>query len=193
MPDIALPTNANIPQNSVQAQPWSMEDRLIWADLEAAGIEPDLYPSPNWNERVGCQIADMVVMHYTDMEFLPSMERLLSPEVKVSTHFIIRRDGTLGALVPVQKRAWHSGQSDFGGRPDVNSFSVGIDLVFVPQVDRKYTERQYLTLRVLLRALQQRLGFAKDHVVGHEDIAMPRGRKQDPGPAFDWVRVKRWL
>lgn len=170
-----------------------MLDRLIWTDLEDQGIETFLFPSPNWNERVGCQQPDMVVMHYTDMEFEPSMERLLSPEVKVSTHFIIRRDGRLGALVPVLKRAWHSGVSQFRGREDVNSFSVGIDLVFVPGTDKKYTPSQYKTLRHLLQVLQRRLEFSKDRVVGHEDVAVPPGRKQDPGPQFEWAKVREWM
>jgi len=106
-------------------------------------------------------------------------------DLRVSSHFLVRRDGTLLQFVPCTQRAWHAGPSCWNGVERCNDFSVGIELEGTD--DTPYEEAQYATLGALLDALRAR--YPIDDVVGHSDIAP--GRKTDPGPAFDWSRVRR--
>jgi AmpD protein len=102
--------------------------------------------------------------------------------VRVSAHFLIRRDGAIIQFVPCSKRAWHAGVSSWQGRSACNDFSLGIEVEgsdFVP-----FTERQYVALVRLTRLLRR--SYPLRAVVGHSDIAP--GRKTDPGPYFDWKR-----
>ncbi|MDH2916706.1 MAG: 1,6-anhydro-N-acetylmuramyl-L-alanine amidase AmpD [Gallionella sp.] len=102
--------------------------------------------------------------------------------VKVSSHFLIRRDGRIIQFVPCRRRAWHAGVSEWRGRTRCNDFSIGIELEgsdFVP-----FESPQYLALAKLTRLLK-RIYPIRD-IVGHSDIAP--GRKTDPGPFFDWDR-----
>jgi len=105
--------------------------------------------------------------------------------LRVSAHFVIRRDGELLQFVPCGKRAWHAGVSSWQGRERCNDFSVGIELEGTDA--RPYRAAQYTMLARLLKALYRR--YAIRYVVGHSDIAP--GRKTDPGPAFDWSRLAR--
>ena len=105
--------------------------------------------------------------------------------LKVSSHFFIRRDGELLQFISCLNRAWHAGISSFQGRERCNDFSVGIELEGTDT--EAFEVAQYNTLNVLLRDLQKT--YAIDHVTGHSNIAP--GRKTDPGPYFDWTRVKR--
>lgn len=105
--------------------------------------------------------------------------------LRVSAHFVIRRDGELLQFVPCTMRAWHAGVSSWQGRERCNDFSVGIELEGTDAV--RYRAAQYTMLARLLKALYRR--YAMRHVVGHSDIAP--GRKTDPGPVFDWDRLAR--
>ena len=105
--------------------------------------------------------------------------------LRVSAHFLIRRDGALVQFVPCGQRAWHAGESAWRGRPRCNDFSIGIELEGADDV--AYTATQYTMLGGLVRALRRRYPIAD--VVGHSDIAP--GRKTDPGRAFDWTRLER--
>jgi N-acetyl-anhydromuramoyl-L-alanine amidase len=107
--------------------------------------------------------------------------------LRVSSHFLIRRDGTLLQFVPSLKRAWHAGASSWRGRERCNDFSVGIELEGTDSTP--YAPAQYTMLARLLKALAKRHPIA--HVVGHSDVAP--GRKTDPGPAFDWPRLTRLI
>lgn len=102
--------------------------------------------------------------------------------VRVSSHFLVRRDGQVIQFVPCNKRAWHAGVSTWRGRSRCNDFSIGIELEgsdFEP-----FTERQYAALERLTRRLRRTYPIVD--VVGHSDIAPER--KTDPGPFFDWQR-----
>ena len=101
-------------------------------------------------------------------------------ELKVSTHFFIRRGGEMIQLVPCAKRAWHAGTSSWRGRERCNDVSVGVELEGAD--DQAYTDLQYSRLARLLRDLRRRYPIVD--IVGHADIAP--GRKTDPGPSFDW-------
>lgn len=105
-------------------------------------------------------------------------------QLKVSSHFFIRRDGSLIQFVPCNQRAWHAGVSAWKGRERCNDFSVGIELEG-SDVDA-FEAAQYITLSNLLSALKQ--AYPISDVVGHSDIAP--GRKTDPGPYFDWAQIK---
>jgi AmpD protein len=99
--------------------------------------------------------------------------------MRVSAHFLIRRDGELVQFVPVARRAWHAGASCWRGRSRCNDFSVGIELEGTEEAP--FEDAQYATLIGLL----QELGLPQ--IAAHSDIAP--GRKTDPGPQFDWPRV----
>ncbi len=107
--------------------------------------------------------------------------------LRVSAHFLIRRDGALVQFVACGDRAWHAGASRWKGRERCNDFSIGIELEGTDA--RPYTAKQYARLAVLVRRLAERWPIAD--VAGHSDVAP--GRKTDPGPAFDWKRFARLL
>ena len=107
--------------------------------------------------------------------------------IRVSAHFLIRRDGELVQFVPCSKRAWHAGESLWKGRTRCNDFSVGVELEGTGEVS--YTDAQYDRLAALTRALKERYGIAD--IAGHSDLAP--GRKRDPGPSFDWKRYRAML
>ena len=107
--------------------------------------------------------------------------------VNVSSHFLIRRDGTLLQFVSTLERAWHAGVSSFGGREACNDFSIGIELEGTD--DLPFEPAQYASLDLLTVTLLNR--FAITHIVGHDEIAP--GRKTDPGPCFDWALYQQGL
>jgi AmpD protein len=106
--------------------------------------------------------------------------------MEVSAHLLIRRDGELVQFVPFTERAWHAGESHFRGRTRCNDFSIGIELEGVD--DTPYDERQYQVVPAVLRAVSQAYpGISPRELAGHCDVSP--GRKSDPGPAFDWLRL----
>jgi len=104
--------------------------------------------------------------------------------LRVSAHFLIRRDGSLIQYVPTDKRAWHAGVSSWNGCERCNDLSIGVELEGADDVP--FAEPQYETLARLTRDLQARYGILD--LAGHSDIAP--GRKTDPGPWFDWARFR---
>jgi N-acetyl-anhydromuramoyl-L-alanine amidase len=103
--------------------------------------------------------------------------------VRVSAHYLVRRDGTLVQFVPCMLRAWHAGESAWRGRVRCNDFSIGVEIEGADDI--AYEPMQYTTLGRLTRALRRRYPIVD--IVGHSDIAP--GRKTDPGSAFDWMRL----
>ena len=111
-------------------------------------------------------------------------------QLTVSAHFLIERDGGVTQFVSCAERAWHAGVSSFAGRENCNDFSIGIELEGTD--DLPFTDAQYQALveltRQLLRAYPQ---MSVERICGHSDIAP--GRKTDPGPCFDWPRLRAGL
>jgi AmpD protein len=107
--------------------------------------------------------------------------------LRVSAHFLVRRDGGLIQFVPCGQRAWHAGASSWKGRQRCNDFSVGIELEGGDE--HPFEPVQYEVLARLIAALRRRYPIAD--IAGHSDIAP--GRKTDPGPHFDWPRLHRLL
>jgi len=106
--------------------------------------------------------------------------------LEVSAHALVRRDGELVQFVPLTQRAWHAGESCFRGRQRCNDFSIGIELE--GEDETPYDARQYATLTRLLRAIMHAYpAISAREIAAHSDIAP--GRKTDPGPAFDWLRL----
>jgi N-acetyl-anhydromuramoyl-L-alanine amidase len=157
--------------------------------------------SPNQDDRpVGTQVS-LVVLHCIS---LPpgqyggdAIERLftnrLDPDahpyfkeiegLKVSCHFVVRRDGEVVQFVPVARRAWHAGVSSWRGRERCNDFSVGVELEGTEE--EPFTDRQYAALASLLNRLRRTLPIRD--IAAHSDVAP--GRKTDPGAHFDWARL----
>lgn len=104
--------------------------------------------------------------------------------LRVSSHFLIRRDGDVTQFVPCAKRAWHAGVSQWRGRERCNDFSVGIELEGTDEIP--FEDAQYVRLEDLIAVLRGLYPIAD--IVGHADVAP--GRKTDPGPAFQWNRIK---
>ncbi|HEY3808893.1 MAG TPA: 1,6-anhydro-N-acetylmuramyl-L-alanine amidase AmpD [Steroidobacteraceae bacterium] len=108
----------------------------------------------------------------------------------VSAHVVIRRSGEPTQYVPFGARAWHAGRSCYGQREACNDFSIGIELEGTDQIE--YTDAQYASLAQLIAALCDSYPtLSRERLVGHSDIAP--GRKTDPGPAFDWPRLRLLL
>lgn len=148
-------------------------------------------PSPNWDERT--LPVSMVVLHYTGLPTAQeALERMCDPQAKVSAHYMIDEDGTVTRLVDEDKRAWHAGRSYWRGISDINSASVGIELVN-PGHEwgyRPFPEAQMEALIPLLAAILDRHGIDPANVVGHSDVAP--ARKDDPGELFDWKLLGRY-
>lgn len=164
--------------------------------------------SPNCDERPGGASPELVVVHGISLPpgryGGPWIERLftntLPPDadpyfatvhhLRVSSHVLIGRDGTLTQYVPFNLRAWHAGPSYWRGRGACNDFSIGIEIEGAD--DEPYEDPQYTTLAQLIAALQRAYpSLADGWIAGHSDISP--GRKTDPGPAFDWTRLEREL
>ena len=158
--------------------------------------------SPNCDERAEGTAVELLVIHNISLPpgefggrgiidlFTNKLDPAAHPyyraiaALKVSAHFLIRRDGELLQFVPCGKRAWHAGESSWRGRTRCNDFSIGIELEGAD--DMPFEEAQYARLAELRRALTEKYAIAD--VVGHADIAP--GRKTDPGPCFEWARLK---
>ena len=145
-------------------------------------------PSPNFDERT--LPVSMIVLHYTGMpDAEGALDRLTSPEAKVSCHYLVDEDGSIFRLVDEAKRAWHAGKSRWRGVTDVNSASVGIEIVNPGHEFgyRNFTDEQLAALIPLVSDIKERHGVGRGNVVGHSDVAP--ARKEDPGSCS---RGMRW-
>jgi N-acetylmuramoyl-L-alanine amidase len=132
----------------------------------------------------------MLVLHYTGMKDARSaLTRLCDPEARVSAHYMIDEDGTIYALVDEEFRAWHAGMAFWRGDRDINSRSIGIELVNPGHEFgyRAFPAAQMESLSELSRSILSRHPIPPRNIVGHSDIAP--ARKRDPGEKFDWA----WL
>jgi len=164
--------------------------------------KPDrIVDSPNQDERPAGSEISLLVVHSIS---LPpgeyggdAIERLFTSRLdpaahpyfreiaglRVSSHFLIRRDGELLQFVPIERRAWHAGASSWRGRERCNDFSIGVELEGSDAGE--FTDAQYLRLTALVQALKAALPLRD--IAAHSDVAP--GRKTDPGPGFDWPRL----
>jgi AmpD protein len=160
-------------------------------------------PSPNFGPRPSAASIDLVVVHsislppgqyggdevsalftnQLDWDAHPYFEQIRG--LQVSAHFFIRRGGELWQFVDCDARAWHAGRSHWRGRDECNDDSIGVELEGLE--GERFEAAQYETLTSLCAALAQR--YPITHIAGHEHVAP--GRKQDPGPGFDWARLRQ--
>lgn len=173
-------------------------------EIDAQGIAHpcEIILSPNTDERPAGTSIDMIVIHNISLPpnqfggpgiiqlFTNRLDAHEHPyyaqigHLKVSSHFLIRRQGELIQFASCLQRAWHAGVSSWQGRERCNDFSIGIELEGSDGC--AFNDVQYSTLQGLLEALKQR--YPIKHIVGHSDIAP--GRKTDPGPFFDWQKIQ---
>ncbi|HUA53589.1 MAG TPA: N-acetylmuramoyl-L-alanine amidase [Candidatus Sulfotelmatobacter sp.] len=148
------------------------------------------HPSPNFGPRPTDAAIDLLILHYTGMQSAEAaIARLCDRAAAVSAHYVIDEDGTVYRLVDERERAWHAGVSAWQGRGDVNSFSVGIELVN-PGHEwgyRAFPAAQLAACAQLSRAIVKRHAIPASRVLGHSDVAP--ARKQDPGERFDWAHL----
>lgn len=147
-------------------------------------------PSPNFDVRA--LPVTMAVLHYTGMaDAAAAIDWLINPAAKVSAHYVVAEDGQVFALVDEADRAWHAGRSWWRGITDINSASVGIEIVNPGHEFgyRPFPVQQMDAVEALLSGIVARHGIAPAMVVGHSDIAP--ARKDDPGELFDWPRLAR--
>jgi N-acetylmuramoyl-L-alanine amidase len=148
-------------------------------------------PSPNHDSRDGAAI-DMLLLHYTGMASgQAALDRLCDPAAKVSAHYTIAEDGTVYAMVPEDRRAWHAGVAHWAGASDINGRSIGIELIN-PGHDfgyRAFAEAQIAALIPLCHSILVRHPIPSARVLGHSDVAP--ARKQDPGELFPWARLAK--
>jgi N-acetylmuramoyl-L-alanine amidase len=148
-------------------------------------------PSPNQDDR-GTAAIDMLVLHYTGMKTAEAaLARLCDSSAKVSAHYTVDEDGTVYAHVPEVLRAWHAGVSCWAGATDINSRSIGIELVN-PGHDygyRDFSDAQIEALIALCHGILARHPIPSARVLAHSDVAP--ARKEDPGERFPWERLAR--
>lgn len=180
-----------------------MAQRRVWQDGWWAGAKPR--PSPNFGARPAGMVVTLAVVHSISLPpgvftgnsvqrlFLNQLDWDAHPyfqgirDLQVSAHFFIRRGGRMLQFVSCDQRAWHAGASSWRGRSNCNDWSIGIEL---EGLEGDFFEAaQYLQLLRLLAALRRH--YPLTEVVGHEHVAPVR--KADPGPGFDWKRLKRGL
>jgi N-acetylmuramoyl-L-alanine amidase len=148
-------------------------------------------PSPNHDARDGAAI-DMLVLHYTGMASgAAAIDRLCDPAAKVSAHYTIDEDGTVYAMVPEASRAWHAGVAHWAEASNINSRSIGIELVNPGHEFgyRAFPEEQIAALTTLCHSILVRHPIASARVLGHSDVAP--ARKEDPGELFPWMRLAK--
>jgi N-acetyl-anhydromuramoyl-L-alanine amidase len=161
--------------------------------------------SPNCDDRPAGAVIDLLVVHAISLPpgefggaaiealFLNELNPTQHPYyagiagLRVSAHFLIRRNGAIVQFVPCIKRAWHAGASSWRGRSRCNDFSVGIELEGAEDVP--FETPQYDAAAKLTHALA--IAYPIAEIVGHSDIAP--GRKTDPGASFDWARFRASL
>jgi len=145
-------------------------------------IQGEWLPSPNFDERR----PGFVILHHTSSDTAARAIRILTdPASRVSAHYVIGRDGRLVQLVEERLRAWHAGDSRWGGNADVNSSSIGIELDNTGA--EPFPEPQITALLALLSGLRERYRIPAANVIGHGDVAP--GRKVDPSRYFPWKRL----
>jgi AmpD protein len=174
--------------------------------LDDAGLLPAAryIPSPNFDARPDGSLIELLVIHNISLPpgqfggpgiielFTNQLDPNAHPyyrqiaDARVSSHFLIRRDGELIQFVSAIRRAWHAGQSEWHGRVRCNDFSIGVELEGAD--DQAFADGQYATLARLVPVLRRK--YPIQDCVGHSDIASPSGRKTDPGPHFSWTRLR---
>jgi N-acetylmuramoyl-L-alanine amidase len=152
-----------------------------------SSVVSDVIPSANHGDRAKDRATDMIVLHYTGMpDAEGALARLCTAGTDVSAHYVVLEDGRVVQCVPEARRAWHAGASSWAGEEDINSCSIGVEIVN-PGHDWGYPEfplRQIAAVIALCRGIMLRRNVPLHRVLGHSDVAP--ARKKDPGEKFPW-------
>jgi N-acetylmuramoyl-L-alanine amidase len=153
-----------------------------------SSVVADVIPSGNYGERRNSRAPDMIVLHYTGMaDGRMAVHRLTTVGTEVSAHYIVLEDGRIIQSVSESHRAWHAGASAWAGETDINTCSIGVEIINgghdygLPA----YPLRQIAAVIALCKGIMIRRNIPRHRVVGHSDISP--GRKQDPGEKFPWA------
>lgn len=184
-----------------------MQHAATFQVIEGQLIGARQIASPNYNARPVHSEIELLVVHnislppsqfgggYIEQFFQNELDWSLHPYfqtiqgMQVSTHLLILRSGEVLQFVNFNQRAWHSGRSTYLGKKECNDYSIGIELE--GSDDLPFQEIQYQVLAQVVTVLQAAYPKLLQHVAGHSDIA--RGRKTDPGPYFDWLKIRRLI
>lgn len=160
-----------------------------------SGFSPDhrgaeVRLSPNFGARREGMRPDCLILHYTGMETGMAAENwLCAPESEVSAHYLVHEDGRVVQMVRESDRAWHAGRASWKGLSDVNSFSIGIEIVNAGPLAGfpDFPDEQVTALAALCRDICARHPIPPERILAHSDVAP--GRKIDPGERFPWAKL----
>ena len=154
------------------------------------GVKARVHPSPNHSARAEGVPIDMLILHYTGMEDAETaLQRLCDPRAEVSAHYLVYEDGRILQCVPESRRAWHAGKSYWKGERDINSRSIGIEIVN-PGHDGGYPDFPDVQIGAVIELSKDICGRHSIQpwmVLAHSDVAPDR--KMDPGEKFPWDRL----
>lgn len=172
-------------------------------DAPDCPLVAELRPSPNHGERIGCAAPDMILLHYTGAPAGDAraawlrdpggqaLAWLADPASCVSAHYLVHEDGRIVQLVSEARRAWHAGAASWRGEKDINSRSIGIEIVNLGHEAGlpDFPAAQIAAVTALCRSAMARHAIAPERVLAHSDVAP--GRKVDPGERFPWDALAR--
>jgi len=186
MPLGSSPFNGSDPKRQ-RALPIPRTSAGVTTFTPDSSIVSDVIPSANYGDRAKGRLPDMIVLHYTGMPDVEgAITQLCSAGTDVSAHYIVLEDGRIVQSVPETRRAWHAGVSSWSGEDDINSCSIGVEIVNRGH-DWGYPDfpsRQIAAVTALCRGIMLRRGVSSHRVLGHSDVAP--ARKKDPGEKFPW-------
>lgn len=163
-------------------------DNLALINADYAGAMLD--PSPNFGVRRDGRSPQFLILHYTGMETSQAaLDILKDPVRELSAHYLVHEDGSVVQMVSERARAWHAGKSVWKGQADINSASIGIEIVNAGELQDfpAYSNAQITSVIELCKDICTRHSIRPEHVLAHSDIAPTR--KKDPGVNFPWKRL----
>lgn len=152
-----------------------------------SSVAEETHQSPNHHQRRAGRRPDMLLLHYTGMPTgADALARLCDPASEVSAHYLVFENGRVLQLVPESRRAWHAGTGSWDGETDINSCSIGIEIVYPGHEGGlpPFPEPQINAVLRLSRDILERWLIRPDRVLAHSDVAP--ARKEDPGEMFPW-------
>ena len=159
----------------------NFDDRPINTEIKLIVIHNISLPPENFN-RSNIEKLFLNKLDFDSHEYFKEIR-----DLRVSSHFLIDREGQITQFVSVYKRAWHAGKSNFENEDNCNDFSIGIEMI--GSDNSIFENKQYASLKKLIKSLKKVFPkILEDNIVGHSDIAA--GRKTDPGPFFDWTKIR---
>jgi N-acetylmuramoyl-L-alanine amidase len=146
-------------------------------------------PSPNWNSRPHGVIVDAICLHADAAPSVASsLSWILSRQSKVSYHFLLGRMGDVYECVAPERRAWHAGKSAFLGRPNCNDYSIGVSFGNLCDGHEPYRPDQLEAgVALCVDLIRQWPAITVERITTHSVVALPLGRKVDPGPLFPYA------